>query len=59
MWNGNATEQGMCHRDLKLENLLLSGNPPKLKICDFGYVPAYNQPSHLSRSRSAGVPQRG
>jgi len=29
--------QGMCHRDLKLENLLLSGNPPKLKICDFGY----------------------
>jgi serine/threonine protein kinase len=32
-WN----EQGMCHRDLKLENLLLSGNPPKLKICDFGY----------------------
>lgn len=30
-------KQGMCHRDLKLENLLLSGNPPKLKICDFGY----------------------
>lgn len=27
----------MCHRDLKLENLLLSDNPPKLKICDFGY----------------------
>jgi len=29
--------QGMCHRDLKLENLLLTDNPPKLKICDFGY----------------------
>jgi serine/threonine protein kinase len=28
---------GLCHRDLKLENILLSGNPPKVKICDFGY----------------------
>lgn len=30
--------QGVCHRDLKLENTLLDGNPaPRLKICDFGY----------------------
>ena len=30
--------QGVCHRDLKLENALLDGSPsPKLKICDFGY----------------------
>jgi serine/threonine protein kinase len=30
--------QGVCHRDLKLENTLLDGSrPPKVKICDFGY----------------------
>ena len=30
--------QGVCHRDLKLENTLLDGRPaPRLKICDFGY----------------------
>mmetsp|Transcript_24016 Transcript_24016/g.33058 ORF Transcript_24016/g.33058 Transcript_24016/m.33058 type:complete len:383 (-) Transcript_24016:199-1347(-) len=34
---GYVHSQGMCHRDMKLENLLLSGNPPRLKICDFGY----------------------
>ncbi|KAK3283458.1 kinase super protein [Cymbomonas tetramitiformis] len=29
--------QGVCHRDIKLENTLISGNPPTLKLCDFGY----------------------
>ena len=30
--------QGVCHRDLKLENTLLDGRTaPRLKICDFGY----------------------
>ncbi|EFN59208.1 hypothetical protein CHLNCDRAFT_138144 [Chlorella variabilis] len=30
--------EGVCHRDLKLENTLLDGRPaPRLKICDFGY----------------------
>lgn len=32
------SSQGVCHRDLKLENTLLDGRPaPRLKICDFGY----------------------
>ncbi|KAJ9510622.1 hypothetical protein QJQ45_027499 [Haematococcus lacustris] len=30
--------QGVCHRDLKLENILLDGrHAPQVKICDFGY----------------------
>ncbi|KAK3267989.1 kinase super protein [Cymbomonas tetramitiformis] len=30
--------QGVCHRDIKLENTLVSGTtPPVLKLCDFGY----------------------
>lgn len=30
--------QGVCHRDLKLENVLLAGDhAPLVKICDFGY----------------------
>ena len=42
-WLGRLTDglgllQGVCHRDLKLENTLLDGRPaPRLKICDFGY----------------------
>ncbi|DBB15936.1 TPA: Serine/threonine-protein kinase srk2a [Trebouxia sp. C0006] len=34
----NCHSEGVCHRDLKLENTLLDGRPaPRLKICDFGY----------------------
>ena len=29
---------GVAHRDLKLENLLLTGDLSAIKICDFGFV---------------------
>ena len=29
---------GVAHRDLKLENLLLSSDLTTIKICDFGFV---------------------
>ncbi|CAL5187701.1 unnamed protein product [Lathyrus oleraceus] len=60
----------ICHRDLKLENILLDGNPaPRLKICDFGFsksallhsqpksmvgTPAYVAPEVLSRKEYDG-----
>nr|CAD1836849.1 unnamed protein product [Ananas comosus var. bracteatus] len=60
----------ICHRDLKLENTLLDGNPaPRLKICDFGYskssllhsrpkstvgTPAYIAPEVLQRREYDG-----
>ncbi|KAL4571537.1 hypothetical protein LXL04_018298 [Taraxacum kok-saghyz] len=62
--------QQICHRDLKLENTLLEGNPaPRLKICDFAYskssllhsrpkslvgTPAYIAPKVLSRREYDG-----
>lgn len=50
------TLQGVCHRDLKLENTLLDGNPaPRLKICDFGYSkvrPASTPPARMACSRA-------
>ncbi|GFH06100.1 Ser/thr protein kinase, partial [Haematococcus lacustris] len=60
---------GVCHRDLKLENTLLDGQPaPRLKICDFGYsksaldsnpkstvgTPAYIAPEVLQRKEYSG-----
>ncbi|KAF3331973.1 Serine/threonine-protein kinase SAPK4 [Carex littledalei] len=63
-------EHQICHRDLKLENVLLDGSPaPRLKICDFGYskssilhsrpkstvgTPAYIAPEVLSRREYDG-----
>ncbi|KAM0864467.1 hypothetical protein ACQ4PT_043919 [Festuca glaucescens] len=60
----------ICHRDLKLENVLLDGSEaPRLKICDFGYskssvlhsrpksavgTPAYIAPEVLRRQEYDG-----
>ncbi|KAL4457282.1 hypothetical protein ABPG75_012147 [Micractinium tetrahymenae] len=62
--------KGVCHRDLKLENTLLDGQPvPSVKICDFGYskntetdstpkttvgTPPYVAPEVLSRGTYDG-----
>ncbi|KAJ9525705.1 hypothetical protein QJQ45_003475 [Haematococcus lacustris] len=61
--------QGVCHRDLKLENTLLDGrHAPRVKICDFGYsksaqdsnpkstvgTPAYIAPEVLRRAEYNG-----
>ena len=66
--------RNVCHRDLKLENALLDtvpspNNPPRVKICDFGYskndllhsqpkstvgTPAYIAPEVLQRKEYSG-----
>ena len=42
---------GICHRDLKLENLMLTGEepePPSVKIADFGLSVLQASPGNLS-----------
>eukprot|EP00195_Chlamydomonas_chlamydogama_P017435 CAMPEP_0202915134 /NCGR_PEP_ID=MMETSP1392-20130828/64899_1 /ASSEMBLY_ACC=CAM_ASM_000868 /TAXON_ID=225041 /ORGANISM="Chlamydomonas chlamydogama, Strain SAG 11-48b" /LENGTH=443 /DNA_ID=CAMNT_0049607039 /DNA_START=317 /DNA_END=1648 /DNA_ORIENTATION=- len=39
----------VVHRDLKLDNTLLSGhNPPHIKICDFGFARGWGEDSHFT-----------
>jgi hypothetical protein len=54
---GACHEQGVCHRDLKLENALLddSADPPTLKIADFGYSKSLAAAESDPRSR-VGTP---
>lgn len=49
--------QQICHRDLKLENVLLDGSPaPRLKICDFGYSKVCCQTHcHFSNLGAIGI----
>lgn len=47
--------QGVCHRDLKLENTLLDGRPaPRLKICDFGYSKVTLLQMHCTKAAELG-----
>ncbi len=39
----------VAHRDIKLDNTLLSGhNPPYIKICDFGFARGFGEDSLFS-----------
>ncbi|KAJ9514865.1 kinase-like domain-containing protein [Haematococcus lacustris] len=39
----------VVHRDLKLDNTLLSGhNPPYIKLCDFGFARGWGEDSHFT-----------
>ncbi|GAX77681.1 hypothetical protein CEUSTIGMA_g5124.t1 [Chlamydomonas eustigma] len=39
----------VVHRDLKLDNTLLSGtNPPLIKLCDFGFARGWGDDSHFT-----------
>ncbi|TYK05391.1 serine/threonine-protein kinase SRK2H-like [Cucumis melo var. makuwa] len=45
----------ICHRDLKLDNILLDGSKaPRVKICDFGYSKLYSL--HSTPNTAVGSP---
>jgi len=56
-----ARAQGVCHRDLKLDNTLLDGShPPRLKICDFGFSKSEwfdSQPKSMVGTRNYFAPE--
>ncbi|KAJ3227391.1 Serine/threonine-protein kinase 36 [Chytriomyces hyalinus] len=48
-------EQNMIHRDLKLQNILISSTGV-LKICDFGFSHLFEQSSNLALTSVKGTP---
>ncbi|KAK9832742.1 hypothetical protein WJX81_006569 [Elliptochloris bilobata] len=54
-------KEGVCHRDLKLDNTLLDGStPPRLKICDFGFSKSEwfdSQPKSMVGTRNYFAPE--
>ena len=48
-------EQGVIHRDIKPDNLLLSENDV-LKVVDFGVSQMFDKPSDMKTAKSAGSP---
>jgi serine/threonine protein kinase len=45
-----AHRRGIVHRDLKLENILLSSDRTKLKVADWGFAARWNTNGQLSDS---------
>ena len=50
-------ENHVAHRDLKLDNTLLDGHdPPRLKLCDFGFAKGWGASSNMDTMR-IGTPE--
>eukprot|EP01017_Pseudomicrothorax_dubius_P049385 TRINITY_DN9176_c0_g1_i6.p1 TRINITY_DN9176_c0_g1~~TRINITY_DN9176_c0_g1_i6.p1 ORF type:complete len:201 (+),score=17.77 TRINITY_DN9176_c0_g1_i6:95-697(+) len=53
---GHLHVRGLCHRDVKLENILLKEiDPPFVKLIDFGFV-LDQSPTELTSPSSCGTP---
>lgn len=47
----------VCHRDIKLDNALLDGsNPPRIKLCDFGFAKAFEKGTSARMFTMIGTP---
>lgn len=54
-------DQGICHRDLKLENIMveteqLSEDEPMIKVIDFGLAEYFSQESDEAMTTLLGTP---
>ena len=48
-------EKGICHRDIKLENILLFGDNLELKLCDFGFSTSFFKENSQKRKLKKAV----